>query len=142
MKEKAKAQGAFITLAAVFFGGAAGAGIRAGFGFLSRGTTWPWVIFAINLSGAFLLGLLDSLVAKKSSDHPGLKRFASFAGTGMMGAFTTYGTFVDQTRGLWLSSSPYAAVAYALASLASGVFLAGFGLYLGRKIFKAKGAEK
>ena len=142
MKEKAKAGGAFLTLIAIFFGGAIGAGVRAGFGFLSRGTTWPWVIFAINLTGAFLLGILDALVAKKSSGHPGLKKFASFAGTGMMRAFTTYGTFVDETRGLWLSSSPYAAVAYALASLVAGVFLAGLGLYLGGKVFKAKGAKE
>lgn len=131
-----------MTLLAVFFGGAAGAGIRAGFGFLSRGWSWPWVIFAINLSGAFLLGLIDSFVAAKSSSRPGVKKFASFAGTGMMGAFTTYGTFVDGVRGQFLSSLQSAAVGYALSSLVAGVFLAGFGLWLGRKIFKAKGAEK
>lgn len=142
MKEKAKVAEFFLTFIAIFFGGAIGAGIRAGFGFLPGATKWPWVIFAINLIGAFILGLIDSLVALRASKHPGLKKFASFAGTGIMGAFTTYGTFVDQTRGLWLSSSPYAAVAYALASLAAGVFLAGAGLYIGRKIFSPKGSEK
>ena len=131
-----------MTFIAIFFGGAIGAGIRAGFGFLPGAAKWPWVIFAINLIGAFILGLIDSLVALRASKRPGLKKFASFAGTGIMGAFTTYGTFVDQTRGLWLSSSPYAAVAYALASLAAGVFLAGAGLYIGRKIFSPKGEGK
>jgi CrcB protein len=136
MKEKSRGAEILLTLICVFFGGAIGAGIRAGFGFLSRGWSWPWVIFAINLTGAFLLGLLDSLVAAKSSAHPGFKKFSSFVGTGMMGAFTTYGTFVDGVRGQFLSSLQSAAVGYALSSLVAGVFLAGLGLYIGKKIFK------
>ena len=136
MKEKSRGAEILLTLICVFFGGAIGAGIRAGFGFLSRGWSWPWVIFAINLTGAFLLGLLDSLVAAKSSAHPGFKKLSSFAGTGMMGAFTTYGTFVDGVRDQFLSSLQSAAVAYALSSLVAGVFLAGLGLYIGKKIFK------
>ena len=136
MKEKSRGAEILLTLICVFFGGAIGAGIRAGFGFLSRGWSWPWVIFAINLTGAFLLGLLDSLVAAKSSSHPGFKKLSSLVGTGMMGAFTTYGTFVDGVRGQFLSSLQSAAVGYALSSLVAGVFLAGLGLYIGKKIFK------
>ena len=136
MKEKSRGLSLFLTLVCIFFGGCIGAGIRAGFGFLSRGWSWPWVIFAINLTGAFLLGLLDSLVAAKSSAHPGFKKLSSLVGTGMMGAFTTYGTFVDGVRGQFLSSLQSAAVGYALSSLVAGVFLAGLGLYIGKKIFK------
>lgn len=136
MKEKSRGREILLTLICVFFGGAIGAGIRAGFGFLSRGWSWPWVIFAINLTGAFLLGLLDSLVAAKSSARPGFKKLSSFVGTGMMGAFTTYGTFVDGVRDQFLSSLQSAAVGYALSSLVAGVFLAGLGLYIGKKIFK------
>ena len=66
---------------------------------------------------------------------PRLKTLSSFAGTGVMGAFTTYGTFVDQTRALWLLH-PYVSVAYALSSLLAGMFLSRFGLWLGRKWFK------
>ena len=54
----------------------------------------------------------------------------------MMGAFTTYGTFVDGVRHQFLSSLQSAAVGYALSSLVAGVFLAGLGLYIGKKIFK------
>lgn len=137
MKEKSRRDGALLTVLCVFFGGAIGAGARAAFGLLARPQwTWPWVIFAINLSGAFLLGLLDSLVAAKAASHPIFKKYAAFIGTGMMGAFTTYGTFVDEARGLFLSSQPYAAVAYALSSLLAGVFLAGLGLFIGKKAFK------
>ena len=136
MKEKSRGAEILLTLICVFFGGAIGAGIRAGFGFLSRGWSWPWVIFAINLTGAFLLGLLDSLVAAKSSAPPGFKKLSSLVGTGMMGAFTTYGTFVDGVRDQFLSSLQSAAVGYALSSLVAGVFLAGLGLYIGKKIFK------
>lgn len=135
MKEKSR-QDAFLVILCVFLGGALGAGARAGLGFLSRGWLWPWVIFAINLSGAFLLGLLDSLVAAKSSAHPGFKKLASFVGTGMMGAFTTYGTFVDGVRAQFVSFHPYAAVAYALSSLVAGAALAGAGLEMGKRIFK------
>ena len=136
MKEKSRGSEILLTLICVFFGGAIGAGIRAGLGFLSRGWSWPWVIFAINLTGAFLLGLLDSLVAAKSSARPGFKKLSSLVGTGMMGAFTTYGTFVDGVRDQFLSSLQSAAVGYALSSLVAGVFLAGLGLYIGKKIFK------
>ena len=142
MKEKSRGLSLFLTLVCIFFGGCIGAGIGAGFGFLSRGWSWPWVIFGINLTGAFLLGIIDSFVAAKSSAHPGLKKFSSFVGTGVMGAFTTYGTFVDGVRGQFLSSLQSAAVGYALSSLIAGVFLAGFGLWLGAKMFKGKEKAK
>lgn len=119
---------------AVFVGGCLGAGFRAALCLLHQASwAWPWIIFGINIGGAFLLGIIDALVAAKGA--PAFKRFASFAGTGIMGAFTTYGTFVDETRGMWLAGRGFASVAYAFSSLAAGIVLAGFGLYLGRKIF-------
>jgi len=50
----------------------------------------PWGTFAVNLSGAFLLGLLTSLVTGRGILSPVVKLVL---GTGFLGAYTTFSTW-------------------------------------------------
>lgn len=120
----------------VFLGGVIGTGIRAGLCFLQPDSWhWPWIVFLINICGAFLLGLINAAVSARSAKHPGIKMFSTFAGTGIMGAFTTYGTFVHETDMRFLAGLSGVAIAYAIISIIVGILCAGLGLWLGHILF-------
>ena len=79
------------SLAAIFAGGAAGALARVGIGdlFPSAVASWPWAIFAINVSGAFALGYF---VTRLQERLPISTYRRSTVGTGFCGAYTTFST--------------------------------------------------
>lgn len=83
---------------------------------------FPWATFAINVTGAFLLGaLVEALVVAP----PGPRRALQLAfGTGMLGGYTTYSTFVLEDIGLG-SRGAASGVVYAAGSLVAG-FAAAF----------------
>jgi fluoride exporter len=69
------------------------------------GETFPWGTMTINVSGAFLIGILGALAT-----HPG-SMFASptpwlFAVTGFLGCYTTVSSFSLQTLTLARSGEP------------------------------------
>jgi fluoride exporter len=78
-------------LAAIFAGGAAGALARAAISeiFPSGPTDWPWAVFAINITGAFILGYL---VTQLQERLPLSTYRRPFLGTGFCGAYTTFST--------------------------------------------------
>ena len=85
--------------------------------------TWDAGVVVANVIGAFLLGILAGLPL----DSPGHARWRAFAGTGILGAYTTFSAltlgFVDG------SPTPYA-VWGVIASLTLGVAAAWSGLAL------------
>jgi CrcB protein len=105
-----------------------GAGALARFG-LDRAVTrrlargFPAGTLAVNLSGAFVLGLL---VGAGLGDDP----FA-LAGTGFVGAYTTFSTWMLETHRLAADGRTRAAAANVIVSLALGLALAWAGLELG-----------
>lgn len=110
-----------------FFGAAA----RYGIGFLlpdSGGTGIPWATLFINLSGSFLLGLLIGSASRRAM--PVWLREA--AGTGFLGAFTTFSTFNAQLAGLVRCHAYGTAALYILLSGGAGWLLATAGLAWGR----------
>lgn len=115
-----------LLLAAVFVGGAIGTATRSllSDAFPHRGDQWPWTTFCINVIGAFLLGsLLEGLV--RSGDDAGVRRLLRLGvGTGVMGGFTTYSTFMVETTDLpwWLAS------AYLVATVVLGAIAAWAGI--------------
>jgi len=88
-------------LGAIFVGGAVGALARVGITqlFPSGPTSWPWAVFAINITGAFILGYF---VTRLQERLPLSTYRRPFAGTGFCGAFTTFSTmqleFLDMIR--------------------------------------------
>ncbi|GAA3534071.1 hypothetical protein AFL01nite_21060 [Aeromicrobium flavum] len=119
-------------LALVLLGGAAGTGVRAALEQASPAASgaWPWSTFAINVLGSFLLGLLV-LVLAGVGDEGTRRRLRLALGTGVLGGFTTYSTFIVEVDGLLRDGATGLGVAYALVSVVLGVLAAALGMLLG-----------
>jgi fluoride exporter len=119
-----------ITLLAVLAGGFAGAVARQGLSSRLQnraGTRFPVGILIVNLSGAFLLGLLYGLdVAGHWPDW-----LATGVQTGIIGAYTTYSTWAVDSLKLIRDGVPRWAVVNLVGSLAVGVLLAWAGARVG-----------
>src|SRR5207253_6349511 len=118
-------------LAVVGAGGFVGA-----FGRYELGLAWPtrpghfpWATFAINVSGAFLLGFVLTLL---------LERFAwtrymrPFFCVGVLGAWTTMSTFAVEGDVLIKDGHAPAALMYVLATVVVGVVVTAAGVALAR----------
>ena len=106
-------------LAAIFAGGALGALARAGITqlFPSGAASWPWAVFAINISGAFVLGYF---VTQLQERLPLSSYRRPFIGTGFCGAFTTFSTMQLELFKMVTSHHYGLAAAYACASIVLG----------------------
>jgi CrcB protein len=106
-------------LLAVFAGGAVGAVARAlvGEALPHEPGTWPWATFAVNIAGAFILGLL---VTRLQERVPPSAYRRPLLGTGFCGAFTTFSTFQVELLGMLDEDRAGLAAAYAGASIAAG----------------------
>ncbi len=79
-------------------------------------SSFPWGTLTVNVTGAFVLGVVTGLVL----DH-GLSEHGKVAlGTGFCGAFTTFSTFAYEAVRLAEDGDPRASVGYVAASLAAG----------------------
>jgi CrcB protein len=78
-------------LAAIFIGGAVGGAARVELTqlFPSGPESWPWAVFTINISGAFLLGYLLTRLQERL---PLSTYRRQLTGTGFCGALTTFST--------------------------------------------------
>ncbi len=90
-----------------------------------------------NLLGCFLLGcfLTMSLHYWKIS-----KRIKLFIGTGAIGSFTTFSTFSVESIQLIQHEQYVMAFCYVFGTIAGGLALTAFGVYLARVISKQKGS--
>jgi CrcB protein len=95
------------------------------------GTSFPYGTLAVNLLGSFLLAVILTLGTRPDLLSPTLRQALT---TGVMGGFTTYSTFNQET----LESFEHGALALGLANVAAtllGCLLAGFaGLLTGRAL--------
>jgi CrcB protein len=93
-------------LAVVAAGGAIGAGMRWWLGGLMAerlGAYFPWHTLVVNISGAFLLGVLMALSAERGILS---QEWRLFAGVGVLGGYTTFSTLAYESmrlleQGLW-----------------------------------------
>jgi fluoride exporter len=109
--------------AAVLVGGLAGSVAR----YLVQRTadgSFPWGTLAVNVVGAFLLGVLTSRVGRSRSPE----LVAALLGIGGLGAFTTFSALVGQVDGMSLVS----AMAYVSGSIVIGAAAAASGIRFGR----------
>lgn len=117
----------------VFLGGTAGTAARLAVGlWVPDAGGIPLATFAVNIVGAFLIGLLAARMPQTTDRRVLL-------GTGVLGGFTTYSAFMTGTVELW-AAAPALAAAYAVASLVLGLAAAALGLRLGRPNDSTAGA--
>ena len=106
-------------LAAIFVGGAVGGLLRTGLTrwFPSDPASWPWAVFAINLSGAFVLGYV---VTRLQERLPLSTYRRALIGTGFCGAYTTFSTMQVELVNMLRADRVALAAGYAIASIACG----------------------
>jgi CrcB protein len=106
-------------LLAIFAGGAAGALLRAGltreFGDAAPG--WPWVTFAANVLGAFLLGYF---ITRLQERLPLSTYRRPLLGTGFCGALTTFSTMQIELLKMLDAGRLALACGYGLGTIAAG----------------------
>ena len=107
-------------LTAIFAGGATGALARVWLSqrFTQGDTSWPWTVFAINVSGSFLLAYiatrLQERLPQSTYRRPAL-------GTGFCGAYTTFSTMQVEIVKMVVAGDWGLAAGYGLASLTAGL---------------------
>lgn len=122
-----------VTLGLVALGGALGVLARAvALAPWTDSATLPWVTLAINACGTFLLGFLVASLGHRQA------RLRAFLGTGLLGGFTTYSALAIQTTEL-LTTTPSLAGVLVVGSLTTGIIGAVAGLFIGHRIFGARG---
>lgn len=118
-------------VAAVGAGGFIGALGRyeLGLAWPTRAGHVPWATFTINTSGAFLLGLvLTVLVRRGRHNH----LFRPFFCVGVLGAWTTMSTFAVDVDLLVRAHRVAPATMYTAATLVLGIAVASAGVVMGR----------
>lgn len=114
----------------VALAGAVGAILRWQLGTLVPARNFPWTTLGINLSGTFALAfvLAGPLAARLSS--------ASLTAitVGLLGSYTTFSTFGQETFTLMRTDRVPLALAYVAVSSIGGVMFAALGYFTGRQL--------
>ncbi len=80
-------------------------------------TSFPFATLSVNLIGCFCIGLFFGMVEK--SEVP--QEWKLFIATGLLGGFTTFSAFSNETFLLFRNGENMQAVAYILASILLGL---------------------
>lgn len=122
-------------LVAIFAGGAIGALLRVWLGeqFTASAPSWPWVTFAINITGSFALAYF----ATRLQERLPLSTYRRpLLGTGLCGAYTTFSTMQVELVKMVDADRFGLAIGYAAASVTAG-FLA---IWLATSMVRRAGA--
>ena len=114
------------TRAAVFLGGAAGALARVGLdrAFPAAAAQWPWVTFAINVSGCLALAYLATRLQERL---PLSATGRPLLATGLCGTYTTFSTVQIEIVTMLRHDRYLLAAGYAVASIGAGYVAIGIG---------------
>ena len=124
-------------------GGAVGTALRAALENAAPAAPggWPWTTFGINLLGSFVLGALLEVVLRTGQDEGWRRRVRLGCGTGVLGGFTTYSTFVVEVERLLTGGHPGIGLAYALVSVVVGIVCALLGITMVRSLPRGQKEE-
>jgi len=127
----------------VFTGGALGTAARSGLSqVVPHVQGVPVGILGINVVGAFLLGLLLERLGRGGADQGGRRDLRLFAGTGVLGGFTTYSALATDTAALLADGLVGRATAYAVGTLVLGLAAAALGLVCGARLAAVPGGPR
>jgi fluoride exporter len=119
---------------AVALGGAVGASSRYGLDRLIERrsfSVFPWSTFTINISGCFLIGFVIAALVDRH-EAPAWVRAGLVIG--VIGGYTTFSTFAQESLDLLRADDVALALLYSLGSLACGVLAVLGGTMLGRTL--------
>src|SRR2546421_2147601 len=122
------------TSLAVAAGGAVGVSARYALDrFIERRafSIFPWSTFIINATGCLLIGLVIAAVVDR---HHAPRWVSVGLAVGVLGGYTTFSTFAQETLDLAEEGRVALALAYATSSVAVGVIAVLIGTKLGRQI--------
>ncbi len=122
------------TAFAIAVAGALGALARYGLeGLVSRRTSsaFPWGTFAVNITGAFALGFLFTVLTERLTVAPWLRGAVTI---GFLGAYTTFSTLSFETYRLAEDRALGLAAANMLGSMAAGLVSVYAGVVAGRAL--------
>jgi len=119
-------------LVSIAMGGILGATARYAASRLWPTDGFPWTTLAVNVTGCLLMGVLMAWLAGFERPHPLLR---PFLGVGILGGYTTFSTFAEETRGLLADGRAAEALAYVALSVTAGLaaVLAGRALWQARR---------
>jgi CrcB protein len=94
-----------------------------------KASDFPWGTLLVNLSGAFMLGLVFTVLTERASVAPWLRSTVTI---GFLGAYTTFSTLSLESYRLLEDGSLGLAIANTLGSLAGGLVAVYLGVVAGR----------
>lgn len=126
-----------LIVASLALGGALGAVARyaISLGLPSGPGRFPWGTFVTNISGSFALGFLLVLIIEQ---FPRGRLARPVIGSGFLGAYTTFSTFMVEAVELVRDGDPGIAAAYLVASLVVGLFVVWAGMMSARVVLRAE----
>lgn len=126
-------------LGLVAAGGTIGTALRQGLLLLAPDLErFPVTTFAVNLAGAFALGLLLEVLVRSGPDEGRRRGIRLFVGTGVLGGFTTYSALAAATATLAVGGLAGWAIAYALGTVVLGAAMSVAGIALGGAIARRR----
>ena len=100
---------------------------------LMRGTGFPYGTLAVNVIGCFFIGFLAHWAEVRGFLSPETRLFVFM---GLLGGFTTFSTFGNETMNLWQTGDSAAAVANVAAHVGVGLGAAWLGHIIAYGIWK------
>lgn len=88
----------------------------------------PVGTLAINIAGAFALGILLETLIRRGPDEGARRTLRLLLGTGMLGGFTTYSSFAVEADGLLAADQLWGSLLYSAATLLIGAAASGAGI--------------
>lgn len=128
-----------LLIASVAAGGAVGTLLRyeASLAIPASAGAFPTATLLVNISGSLLLGFLYASRARPQAR--GALHARSFFGAGILGAYTTWSTFVLGTDRLLASGHMAAAILYVTLTIVAGILAAALGAHVRRLLSRGRG---
>lgn len=124
----------------ILLGGTVGTAARAALEtlFPAAPTALPWTTLAINLMGSFLLGVLVETLSASGPDRGVRRGIRLTIGTGVLGGFTTYSTFMVETADRLRNGYALLALTYLVGSVIICLLAAGLGISMTSRAHHAR----